>query len=159
MANNHVEYDPNQANALLDAMGLDKRLPDGTRLFWNGQPFIMDVNVPTQEVPLPAVRLVCQYWQNIGINAQLKLRTGNMMYRMEEMGTSDLRVHKEGGNYFGPFEAGFYYPSHPAESVQWYQWANSCGAAGAAAGRPPSGSRKKKDSGRRWSSRPTWLRR
>jgi len=122
MAKQCVEYDPARANRLLDAMGLAKRAADGTRLFWNGEPFTMDVNTPTSEMPEAAVRLVCQYWRNIGINAQMKIRSGSMMYRLEELGASDVRVHKEGGNYFGPFPPGSYYPSHQAESVQWYQW-------------------------------------
>jgi peptide/nickel transport system substrate-binding protein len=122
MAKQCVEFDPNQANRLLDAMGLDRRSPEGWRLFWNGKPFLMDVNYPTSEMPPTAVRLVCGYWQAIGINAQMKPRSGQMMYRLEEMGMSDVRVHKEGGNYYGPFPPGSYYPSHPAESVQWYQW-------------------------------------
>ncbi len=122
MATQCVEFDPKKANRLLDAMGLDKRGPDGKRLFWDGSRFLMDVNTPTAEMPETAVRLACQYWQDIGVDAQMKIRTGNMMYRLEEMGASDVRVHKEGGNYFGPFPPGSYYPSHEAESVQWYQW-------------------------------------
>jgi len=125
MAKAFIEYDPNRANRLLDAMGLDKRARDGTRLLWDGRPLIMDVNVVSGgEVPLAAVRLACHYWQQIGINAMMKFRTNAMMYRMEELGISDMRVHKEGGNYYGPIPPGDYYPSHPAEAVQWYQWAD-----------------------------------
>ena len=123
MAGTSVEYDPNRANRILDSLGLRKRGTDGMRLLPDGRSFIMDVNYVSGIVPIAAAQLACHYWQNVGINAQLKLRTGSMMYRLEEMGLSDIRVHMEGGNYFGPLDPGAYYPSHQAESVQWYQWA------------------------------------
>ena len=124
MAKASVAYDPVKAGRLLDAMGLDKRAGDGTRLFWDGRRIIMDVNTDGLVVPNSATRLLCVYWQAIGIDAQLKFRTNQMLYRLDELGENDLRVHKEGGNYFGPFPPGSYYPSHPAECTQWYQWAN-----------------------------------
>jgi ABC-type transport system substrate-binding protein len=137
MARQCVEYDPNRAGRLLDAMGLDKRDDKGRRLYWNGEPVIMDVNTTKELVPLPAVQLACKYWQDIGIDAQMRLRTSSMMYRLEELGDSDLEVSKEGGNYFGPFPPGSYYPSHPAESTQWYQWANYMRNGGRAGWPPP----------------------
>ncbi|HUT56278.1 MAG TPA: ABC transporter substrate-binding protein [Phycisphaerae bacterium] len=117
----HVEYDPAKANRLLDAMGLDKRARDGTRLLPDGEPLILDLNF-VEEHPLAAARLAVKYWRDIGLNVQLKIRTGGMISRMCELGILDIGMHKEGGNFFGPLLPGPYYPSHPAECPWWSQW-------------------------------------
>ncbi|HUT56274.1 MAG TPA: ABC transporter substrate-binding protein [Phycisphaerae bacterium] len=116
-----VDYDPNRANRLLDAMGLDKRARDGTRLLWDGRPLIMDLNM-TVDFPVSVARLAINYWRDIGINVQMKIRTGAMLYRLEEMGLCDIRAGVGGGSFFGPMLPSAYYPSHPAEAVQWSQW-------------------------------------
>jgi ABC-type transport system substrate-binding protein len=137
LARQYIEYDPNRANRLLDAMGLDQRDDQGFRRYWDGTSMLMDVNTTKELVPLQAVQLACVYWQKIGINAQLKIRTNSMIYRLEELGDCDVEVSKEGGNYFGPFPPGYYYPSHPAESTQWYQWANYMRNGGRSGWPPP----------------------
>jgi len=127
-----VEYDPRKANAILDSMGLDKRAADGTRLFWGGRPVIMDVNT-VPERPLAAIQMACNYWKDVGINAQLKVRQGNLINQMLSIGILDIGVHKEGGNYFGPILAGGYAPTHSAEcgwGQKWVQWLRSGGQSG-----------------------------
>lgn len=127
-----VEYDPRKANELLDAMGLDKRAKDGTRLFWSGKRIIMDVNT-LPERPPAAIQMACNYWQAIGIDARMKVRQGKLMTQLPAMGICDIGVHKEGGNYFGPILAGGYAPTHPAECAwmqKWAQWLRSAGQTG-----------------------------
>ena len=137
MARTAVEYDPNRANRLLDAMGLDRRNSDGTRLLWNGQPLIMDVNVTEPGPPPALVRLLCQYWQNIGINAQMKMRTSRMINRMLELGDFDIGAANAGMSFFGPMLPGAFYCSNPAESGQWQQWATYLRNGGRAGWPPP----------------------
>jgi len=127
-----VEYDPKKANAILDSMDLDKRAADGTRLFWGGRPIIVDVNT-VPERPLAAIEMACNYWKDIGINAQMKVRQGKLMNQMLSIGILDIGVHKEGGNYFGPILAGGYAPTHPAEcgwGQKWVQWLRTGGQSG-----------------------------
>ena len=122
-ANMAVEYNPKRANELLDDIGLAKRAADGTRLLPNGKPLIINVDT-TSERPLEVVQMVCTYWQKVGVNARMKVRSPGLMSRMRQMGIADIMVHKEGGNFFGPLAAGGYAPTHPAEAVQWAQWAS-----------------------------------
>jgi peptide/nickel transport system substrate-binding protein len=63
-----VGYDPGQANALLDAMGLDKRDSDGTRLLPNGQraEVILEFAGESQ-VETDILELVTDYWNIVGI--------------------------------------------------------------------------------------------
>ncbi len=121
LATMSVQYDPKKANELLDAMGLDKRMANGTRRMWDGRPLSMGVNVSSDR-PVTAVQMACKYWRDIGIDAQLKIRTGKSISRRANMGLLDIVVHKEGGSYFGPVLAGGFAPTHPAESLQWAKW-------------------------------------
>lgn len=127
-----VEYRPDLANQLLDDMGLDKRAPDGTRLLWSGRPLIMDVNT-TEDRPLEVVQMACDYWQAVGINCQMKVRAGKLINRMLSLGTADIVVVKEGGNFFGPVLAGGFAPTHPAEcpwGTEWVRWIRQGGRGG-----------------------------
>jgi len=131
-----VEYDPRRANAMLDALGLDRRRADGTRLLWDGSPLIM--NVETEEArPLRVVEMVCEYWRDLGIDTRMQVRTYGMLNRLSQLGDLDIRVHKEGGNFYGPIIAGGYAPTHPAEAVQWYGWATYIRSGGRGGDIPP----------------------
>jgi peptide/nickel transport system substrate-binding protein len=117
-----VEYNPNRANRLLDAAGLDRRDGYGMRTLPDGQPLILDLNL-TQDFPMVAARLAVHYWREVGLNVQMKFRTAQMITRLEGMGLSDIRAVVGGGSYFGPMLPAAYYASHPAEAVQWGAWA------------------------------------
>jgi peptide/nickel transport system substrate-binding protein len=142
-----VASDPAEANRLLDEIGLNKRAADGTRLFWDGKtPVVMDVNT-TAERPLEAVQLACRYWQAVGVNAQMKVLSQTMINRLINMGTLDIGVHKEGGNFFGPLMAGGFAPTHPAECPQWGEWCEWMDSLGTRGTEPPQ---RMKDLSRMW---------
>ena len=127
-----VEYDPQRANQLLDEMGLDKRNREGVRLLPSGRPLYMEVNFEDIS-PLPAVQLAVNYWRDVGINAQLKLRSGNIKWRLHQTGQWEVWAWKEGGNFFGPLHGGSIAPEHPASSThisEWARWLRSGGRAG-----------------------------
>ncbi|WFS22914.1 ABC transporter substrate-binding protein [Rhizobium rhododendri] len=65
-----VNHDPAQANALLDAAGLDKRNADGLRLLPDGRP--MEITVETageSTLDTDVMELVTDHWRKIGIAA------------------------------------------------------------------------------------------
>jgi peptide/nickel transport system substrate-binding protein len=63
-----ASYDPDQANALLDAAGLDKRGADGTRLLPDGRPmeFVIETAGERQEVE-NALQIITDDWRHIGV--------------------------------------------------------------------------------------------
>lgn len=70
-----IEYDPDKANELLDAMGLDQRDAEGFRLGPDGNrvQFLME-NYPA-ELGTPAIDIFTQianYWQAVGLDARAK---------------------------------------------------------------------------------------
>jgi peptide/nickel transport system substrate-binding protein len=73
------EYDPAQAEAMLDEIGLDQRDADGWRLGPDGNTFEIpfDVAPGLAEDIMPVAELVSQYWNEVGIKTSIKsIETG-----------------------------------------------------------------------------------
>jgi peptide/nickel transport system substrate-binding protein len=67
------EYDPDEANRLLDEMGLDQRDGDGWRLGPDGQPFEVPFEVTANaEDIVPVAELIVEQWKAVGLNTTMK---------------------------------------------------------------------------------------
>jgi len=67
------DYDPEEANRLLDSMGLNKRDSEGWRLGPDGKRFVIPFEVAGYSVEhLPITELVAEYWKKIGIYTTVK---------------------------------------------------------------------------------------
>jgi peptide/nickel transport system substrate-binding protein len=67
------EYDPKEANRLLDSMGLNKRDSEGWRLGPDGKRFVIPFEVAGHSVEhLPMTELLAEYWKKIGIYTTVK---------------------------------------------------------------------------------------
>ncbi len=68
------EYDPEQANALLDAMGMDARGDDGWRLAPDGKPFVFTIEHADHAPDIgPVGELLVEYFRDVGLNSTLKI--------------------------------------------------------------------------------------
>ncbi len=75
----YVQYDPAEANRLLDEMGLDERDAEGYRLRADGKRLSLLVEFTQQTSGVPMSELLKEYWQAIGIDITLKL-LGEQLY-------------------------------------------------------------------------------
>lgn len=74
LATQYLEYDPDKASAMLDAIGLDKRGADGYRLMPNGEPFLLTVEVfATMKEWSSVLEMVAQYWDQVGVRVKLDI--------------------------------------------------------------------------------------
>lgn len=81
-AQSYVEFNPDEANRLLDEMGLDQRDSEGYRLRPDGERLTWQIDYPEAgERPREVVaQLVIEQWrENLGIEATLKGYTGDLM--------------------------------------------------------------------------------
>ena len=63
-----AQYDPAQANALLDAVGLTKRRGDGIRLMPDGRPLEIIIETAGESMEeMDALALVAETWREIGV--------------------------------------------------------------------------------------------
>jgi len=69
-----TEYNPEEANRLLDEIGLDKKNSEGWRLGPDGKVFNLHLEVSTR-VPetVPETELLVEYWKDLGIYTTMKI--------------------------------------------------------------------------------------
>ena len=67
----YARHDPDEANRMLDALGLDERNADGIRLLPNGEPFIV-VHAFSAQTPIRAYELVKEDFEAVGIHLDLR---------------------------------------------------------------------------------------
>lgn len=93
-ATSYVEFDPAEANRLLDEMGLDKRDAEGYRLMTNGERLAWQIDYPgAGERPREVVaELVIEQWrENLSVQATLKAYTGDLM--SERVRANDIQMN------------------------------------------------------------------
>jgi len=74
-ADNFAQFDQAKANALLDALGLDKKGADGIRLRPDGKPMQFQLEFLPQEGPKQqTVELVVKHWAAVGLKVDAQLR-------------------------------------------------------------------------------------
>lgn len=90
-ATQFLEHDAEQANALLDGLGLDQRGSDGMRLLPNGQPLTFKVDViPTFDPTwVDALQLIQQQWAELGIDMEINAMERTFFYQR----TSEANEH------------------------------------------------------------------
>lgn len=136
-ADAYAQYDPQEANRLLDEMGLDKRSPDGYRLRPDGEILAFELEFLPHEGPKTStVELVARYWGDIGIKVTPRARERSFILQRVQTSQHDVTawhidrateyaIWVYNGNKFGP----------PGDSVnifaqEWGNWLTSDGRLG-----------------------------
>lgn len=131
-----AEYDPEQANSLLDEMGLTKD-SNGFRVRPDGKPLAILLEYAQQAENVKNNELVKEYWEAVGVKVELK-----------ELTTEALRAHSATNEMdIGVWSYTFYHEpsmignprrlqppwgdgSMMMAGFPWYQWYSSNGAEG-----------------------------
>ena len=77
-----ARFDPDEANSLLDDMGLTERNSDGIRLMSNGEPLRLSNVFYTGWLPVEGFELVQEYWRNIGVQLDLREVEGSFYFQI-----------------------------------------------------------------------------
>jgi len=127
-----TEYDPDQANELLDEMGLE-RGADGWRLRPDGKPLIINFEFYQQSYPVQVNPLVKEYWEAVGVQARLKEVTTEAARARRSSNEHEVDT----GSNSECFEMGFisdptvlYPPFEDAMGIPWADWYQTDGASG-----------------------------
>lgn len=126
-----IEYDVDQANTLLDEMGMDKRDSEGFRLRPDGEQFSLIISDVNDAVPEKMGELVKEYWDAVGIRTIVtatdrtlmgqQFASGEYMVSGWAMdGAADLAVAIGVNGYLQGWQWG----------PEWNVWYNSNGTAG-----------------------------
>jgi peptide/nickel transport system substrate-binding protein len=135
MTDYYANYDPDQANALLDEMGLDKRDSDGYRLRPDGQTLFINLQVSVPEESWQKIaELVTSYWNAVGVKTNFKLIEIGLYNEIRNAGTQDVAAWALDITDIGDVSTGVtnLRPTWGARygANQWQTWFNTDGADG-----------------------------
>ena len=131
-----TEYDPDQANALLDDMGLTARDGEGFRLRFDGQPLVVLLQYAQQGGPAQTHELTKQYWEAVGVRVQLKEVTSDVYRTETSQNRHDIATWRNEGGLVGVVGStvGLVPPFGDflgtRTGTQWAEWHDSGGASG-----------------------------
>jgi peptide/nickel transport system substrate-binding protein len=132
-----IEYNPDEANALLDGMGLTKGA-DGFRLRPDGQPLIINLQYAIQFGPATRQELVKEYWEAVGVRVELR-EVSTEAYRAtaanneHDVAITTSGTETEAPLYSNPFRL---YPPFGDAALEplcggpWKEWHDTNGAQG-----------------------------
>ena len=85
-----ADYDPDQANALLDEIGMTDRTRDGFRRAPGGEELQILIEY-AEGLPVPAMELIKEYWEAVGVKVLLKVETGQSRNVTRTLNEHDVR--------------------------------------------------------------------
>jgi peptide/nickel transport system substrate-binding protein len=92
-ATQYLEYDPEEANRLLDSIGLDKRGADGFRLLPSGRPFVITNEAPAAPPELSDIlEILSLQWARLGINLNVQVVERSLMFANVANNDHDMAI-------------------------------------------------------------------
>jgi len=135
-ATKYTEFKRDEANKMLDQLGLSKRDAQGIRLMANGKPLSIEISVVPAFGAWPDVaQLVAKDWEAVGIKAVVQIRERALQFSMRDANQLQTEVWNEDTTAF-PFtgNAKFDPRNSPILTLGplYYQWLTSNGKDGVA---------------------------
>ena len=129
LAEAYTQYDPQLANRMLDAIGLDKRDSSGVRLRPDGKPlrFFLETSADSR-----MNELLCQYLQEVGIDMQLKVEARDLFYQRKLSAAHDAATWPGADGVIPQIDPRFHFPfsDESLQAVDWARWYESDGRLG-----------------------------
>jgi len=135
-ATKYTEYKPDEANRMLDQLGLSKRDPQGIRLMENGKPATIEISVVPAFGAWPDVaQLVAKDWEAVGIRTIVQIRERALHFNMRNANQLMTEIWNEDTTAF-PFTGGAKFDprNSPLQTLTmgplYYRWLTSNGKEG-----------------------------
>lgn len=154
-ADHFAQFDLEQANALLDEIGLTERNSNGIRLRPDGEPLEFQLEYLPQEGPKQQTcELVVRHWQQLGINVTSSARQRNYLIQRVDNSEHDITgwhidrtLERSSWAYMASSKLSPGGDSVIRYANPWRQWFNSDGEAGV---QPPEDALALADAFNRW---------
>jgi peptide/nickel transport system substrate-binding protein len=102
-AKKYTQYKPEEANRLLDGLGLTKKDSQGIRLMANGKPVTLDLSVVPAFGAWPDVaQLIAKDWEKVGVKVLVQIRERALHFKMREANELQTEMWNEDTTAF-PF--------------------------------------------------------
>jgi len=125
-ATQYLEYDPDRANQMLDALGLAERDGDGFRLRPDGSR--LRINVETFDTARPdwvdQLEVIKQQWTRVGIELDVRVIDRNLVDEHREANLHEMQIWGGDGGLDVIADPRYYMvsSSESAFGVPWYNW-------------------------------------
>ncbi|MEC5399951.1 ABC transporter substrate-binding protein [Uliginosibacterium sp. H1] len=151
LAKQFTAYDPKDANARLDKMGLTQRDPQGFRQYKDGGRIAMNV-IASLAYPshIEALELMRKHWAKIGVELVIRASERTLFYDRANNNDYDISVDALAGGLDPTQNPRGFLAVHPQESRQsllWVRWYESKGKTGE---EPPASMKKRLDLYDQW---------
>jgi peptide/nickel transport system substrate-binding protein len=127
LAKQYTEYDPEQANAILDGIFPEKNA-DGIRLGPDGNPISFPMDVASNQTGnVDALDLIQGYWRAVGVDMQINSIDRSLLYTRKDTNEHDATVWGGDGGLDVILEPRWYFP-YSGESLYgeaWQVWYNN----------------------------------
>jgi peptide/nickel transport system substrate-binding protein len=102
-AKKYTQYKPDEANKMLDALGLTKKDGQGIRLMANGKPASLELSVVPAFAAWPDVaQLVAKDWEKVGVKVVVQIRERALHFKMRDANELQTEMWNEDTTAF-PF--------------------------------------------------------
>ncbi|MGN7292845.1 ABC transporter substrate-binding protein [Rhizobium sp. SAFR-030] len=130
-----TEFNPEQANSMLDKIGLDKKGSNGIRLRPDGQPVFFSIDVIPTLYPdlVDTLELVKSHWAAIGVDIKVNTIERALYYTRGDDNAHDAAVWPGPGGLDPMLDPRDFFAFHPQGSryaIPWTLWYTSNGAKG-----------------------------
>jgi peptide/nickel transport system substrate-binding protein len=134
LAKQYTEFDPEQANELLDGLGLEMG-GDGIRLDEQGRPLRIQLYAPSDMTEFKDVgELVKAYWLEVGIDLDVRSVERNFAYETFRSNKHDMHIwFGDGGLGDALLDPRYYFPfsQESGYAIPWANWFQNPNASGA----------------------------
>ena len=124
-------YDPEQAESLLDEMGMDQRDSEGFRLAPDGSQFTIHLEFPDIGTSVPTAELLVEYFNAVGVRTQMRVLSAELWSQRAQANELMATLHWPGGSMtqWRDQPAANYIPTMHWGPL-WQQWYASGGESG-----------------------------
>ncbi len=134
-ADEHIAYDPAQANQILDEIGLSRKDAEGYRLRSDGKRLSLVIEMATEEGPkVRMLELVSNDWKEVGVEAIIKLELGSLASQRRKNNDQEIEAYQVARAIrFGradPKWWAFMPTNQPHWARQWIDWFKTGGTGG-----------------------------
>lgn len=128
----YTEYDPEKANRLLDAMGLEEKNAEGVRLRPDGRALSIRIEVPSVFVTTLLYELVARYWTEVGVKTEMKLEARQLFYQRKAALLHDVGTWGAADEVLPIMDPRWFLPYSPESiwAIGYARWFTSEGKAG-----------------------------
>lgn len=125
MATQFTNYDPAEANRMLDEAGYEKRNGEGIRLDSKGRPITFTVDISVLRKPwVDAAELIRKYWRDVGVNLLINTSDNTALNQRVHNNDHDAAVWSASGGADTIFDPKYYLPYSRDSffATAWGQW-------------------------------------